>query len=233
MLACLELMISRLPGDTWQSGPGVLTACLPGRSDVLLLPPGSFYPVHYHDPDRDDKLRRLGQATDPWTFAVHHYWGSLARGRTATGAGVNVFSRIYQHNEWNGIETRSGPGSHREPTRRVADAIVQLVDWLGVDQRHSTSAAARTGGCPTSRAISASTWHPKPSRSRSGTTPTATTWYGTRARVPCRRRPGHLPRCDPAPEPSGRRAPARRTIEQVVPATCSPRPTSAARTSTS
>ena len=133
MLACLELMISRLPGDTWQSGPGVLTACLPGRSDVLLLPPGSFYPVHYRDPDRDtqdDSTR-----TPPWTFARPSLLGQLARGRTATGAGVNVFSRIYQHNEWNGIETRSGPGSHREPTRRVADAIVQLVDWLGVRSR--------------------------------------------------------------------------------------------------
>jgi SAM-dependent methyltransferase len=45
---------------------------------------------------------------------------------------MNVFSRIYQHNEWNGIETRSGPGSHREPTRRVADTIVQLVDWCNI-----------------------------------------------------------------------------------------------------
>jgi SAM-dependent methyltransferase len=46
---------------------------------------------------------------------------------------MNVFSRIYRDNAWNGIETRSGPGSHLEPTRRVADAIVQLVDWLGVE----------------------------------------------------------------------------------------------------
>jgi 2-polyprenyl-3-methyl-5-hydroxy-6-metoxy-1,4-benzoquinol methylase len=45
---------------------------------------------------------------------------------------MNVFSRIYQHNEWNGVETRSGPGSHREPTRRVADAIVQLVEQYGI-----------------------------------------------------------------------------------------------------
>ena len=45
---------------------------------------------------------------------------------------MNVFSRIYTNNEWNGIETRSGPGSHREPTRRVADAIMDLSHWLGV-----------------------------------------------------------------------------------------------------
>ena len=46
---------------------------------------------------------------------------------------MSVFDRIYGDNRWNGIETRSGPGSHREPTRRVADAIVQLVGWLGIE----------------------------------------------------------------------------------------------------
>jgi hypothetical protein len=71
--ACLELMLSRLPGDTWQSGPGVMTSVLPGRPDVLLLPPGSFYPVHYNDPNRDTLLPA---GHPPWTFAVHHYWGS-------------------------------------------------------------------------------------------------------------------------------------------------------------
>ena len=73
MVACLELMISRLPGDTWQSGPGVLTTILPPRQDVLLLPPGAFYDVHYRDPDRDV---RMTEPAMPWTFARHHYWGS-------------------------------------------------------------------------------------------------------------------------------------------------------------
>lgn len=43
-----------------------------------------------------------------------------------------VFSRIYQRNEWNGIETRSGPGSAPRTTARVASALLQLVQWLGV-----------------------------------------------------------------------------------------------------
>jgi hypothetical protein len=73
IVACLELMISRLPGDTWQAGPGVLTATFPGRRDVLLLPPASFYDVHYRDPDRD---QRMTEEPLPWTFARHHYWGS-------------------------------------------------------------------------------------------------------------------------------------------------------------
>jgi hypothetical protein len=72
--ACLELALSRVPGETWAAGPGVLTELLPGRRDVLLLPPGSFYPVHYADPGRDMKFKYL--VPDPWTFAVHHYWGS-------------------------------------------------------------------------------------------------------------------------------------------------------------
>jgi hypothetical protein len=46
---------------------------------------------------------------------------------------MNVFSRIYRDNAWNGIETRSGPGSHREPTRRIAVAIRHLTDWLQVE----------------------------------------------------------------------------------------------------
>jgi hypothetical protein len=71
--ACLELALSRIPGDVWQAGPGVLTDVFPGRRDVLLLPPGAFYDVHYRDPERDALMD--GPAA-PWTFARHHYWGS-------------------------------------------------------------------------------------------------------------------------------------------------------------
>jgi hypothetical protein len=71
--ACLSLMLDRLPGETWQAGPGVLTDVLPGRADVLLLPPGSFYPYHYKEKDRAGEDFR---ATQPWAFAVHHWWGS-------------------------------------------------------------------------------------------------------------------------------------------------------------
>lgn len=70
---CLATMLERLPGDTWKAGPGVLTDVLPGRSDVLLLPPGSFYPYHYREKDRagEDFAK-----TQPWAFVVHHWWGS-------------------------------------------------------------------------------------------------------------------------------------------------------------
>lgn len=75
--ACLDLMVSRLPGPTWEAGPGVLTETLPGRSDVLLLPPGSFYPYHYREKHRSGEDFR---ATQPWAFVVHHWWGSWLKG---------------------------------------------------------------------------------------------------------------------------------------------------------
>jgi hypothetical protein len=75
--ACLDMMIAMLPCPTWESGPGVTTALLPNRPDVLVLPPGAFYPVHYRDPERaakmdDPELRKR----NPWAFILHRYAGS-------------------------------------------------------------------------------------------------------------------------------------------------------------
>ena len=82
--ACLDAMIAMLPCPTWDAGPGVTTAILPGRSDVLLLPPGSFYPVHYRDPDRDVKMDdpKLAER-HPWAFVLHRYAGSWLKKPTA------------------------------------------------------------------------------------------------------------------------------------------------------
>jgi hypothetical protein len=77
---CLDMTLSRLKGkvtrprEVWQAGPGVTTAVLPGRSDVLILGPGAFYPVAY---DAEDKATALDELRpEPWTFVIHHYWGS-------------------------------------------------------------------------------------------------------------------------------------------------------------
>jgi hypothetical protein len=61
----------------WESGPGVTTAVLPGRPDVLLLPPGSFYPYHYTEKQRRREDHRGAQ---PWAFAAHH-WHHSWRGQ--------------------------------------------------------------------------------------------------------------------------------------------------------
>jgi hypothetical protein len=78
---CLDLAIKRLRSprtdeekSTWSTGPGVTTTVLPKRPDVLLLPPGSFYEVHYKDPDRDAKMST--KRPEPWIFVLHHYAGS-------------------------------------------------------------------------------------------------------------------------------------------------------------
>ncbi len=44
---------------------------------------------------------------------------------------MTVFSDIYRRNAWNGVESRSGPGSGAAATRRLASAIAELVDELG------------------------------------------------------------------------------------------------------
>lgn len=74
--ACLRLAIERLDAGPWESGPGVTTEVLPAWSDVLLLPPGSFYPVHYRDAQRDRRMRDFRLEDSPWAFGLHHYWGS-------------------------------------------------------------------------------------------------------------------------------------------------------------
>lgn len=57
-------------GDAWHSGPGVTTETLPGRHDVLLLPPGAFYPTHYLD------KQKRNSKDGPWVFLRHDWHGS-------------------------------------------------------------------------------------------------------------------------------------------------------------
>jgi hypothetical protein len=74
---CIALACREVRRSTWAGGPGVTTKVLVGRPDVLLLPPGAFYPVHYRDPERAAKMdspdTRRG---NPWAFGLHRYAGS-------------------------------------------------------------------------------------------------------------------------------------------------------------
>lgn len=68
----LALAIERIDQGAWASGPGVTTEVLPGRDDVLVLPPGAFFPYHYNE-----KHRRHEDFTGlPWVFCAHHWHGS-------------------------------------------------------------------------------------------------------------------------------------------------------------
>ncbi len=60
-------------GNAWDSGPGVTTAVFKKRPDVLLLPPGSFYPYHYKQKERRGENHAAAQ---PWAFGAHHWAGS-------------------------------------------------------------------------------------------------------------------------------------------------------------
>lgn len=59
--------------DAWASGPGVSTSHLANDPDVLVLPPGAFYPHHYLEKNQ------AGKKVGPWTFCEHmwqHSWGT-------------------------------------------------------------------------------------------------------------------------------------------------------------
>lgn len=83
--AAIELALERLASDSddwrsgngpWATGPGVTTTLLPGRDDVLLLPPGSLYPYHYSRKHKD--RARDHRAEQPWAFCAHHWHHSWA-----------------------------------------------------------------------------------------------------------------------------------------------------------
>jgi hypothetical protein len=61
--------------NAWDSGPGVFTDVLPGRLDVLLLPPASIYPYHYSEKNVRGK-KGADWGNNPWCYAAHHWYGS-------------------------------------------------------------------------------------------------------------------------------------------------------------
>lgn len=70
---CIDLALRTMSKGVWEAGPGVTTRLFVGRPEVLLLPPGAFYDVHYRDPERDVRMR---SAAPPWAFVRHWYAGS-------------------------------------------------------------------------------------------------------------------------------------------------------------
>ena len=81
--ACLTLALTRIQSDAtdwrtgngaWATGPGVTTTTLPGRNDFLLLPPATFAPYHYSEPERANE----DHAALPFTFGAHRWRHSWA-----------------------------------------------------------------------------------------------------------------------------------------------------------
>lgn len=82
IMDCLNLALRRLHSNdpdwctgsgAWATGPGVTTTVLPNRGDVLVLPPGAFYPYSYTEKHRRHEDHAAEQ---PWAFCAHHWAGS-------------------------------------------------------------------------------------------------------------------------------------------------------------
>lgn len=69
----LELAMERMPQGTWAGSVGAATDALRNRDDVLLLPPGSFYPVHWTDAHKHRYDVARIRITQPWSYGIHHY----------------------------------------------------------------------------------------------------------------------------------------------------------------
>jgi hypothetical protein len=79
--AVLHLAIERRGQGTWNAGVGVTTEVFVGREDMLLLPPGSFYPYHWREKRayvaghlKEQRVRE----SNPWAFCAHHWSHSWA-----------------------------------------------------------------------------------------------------------------------------------------------------------
>jgi mannosyltransferase OCH1-like enzyme len=85
--ACLDLATKRILSDStdwrtgngaWSTGPGVTTTVFRRRDDVLLLPPGTFYPVHYTD--KASASWATVQTDHPWAYGAHRWHASWLPG---------------------------------------------------------------------------------------------------------------------------------------------------------
>ena len=72
----VELAIQRRYEGTWNAGVGVTTEVFAGRTDITILPPGSFYPVHWKEAHRGRVSWRQAATDNPWAFGIHKYVAS-------------------------------------------------------------------------------------------------------------------------------------------------------------
>jgi hypothetical protein len=71
----LDLAIAKRFSGTWIAGVGVTTQVF-RRSDMTLLPPGSFYPVHWKDAHKGLVNWSEAAQMNPWAFCLHRYKAS-------------------------------------------------------------------------------------------------------------------------------------------------------------
>jgi mannosyltransferase OCH1-like enzyme len=72
----LELAIDRRFRGTWKAGVGVTTEVFRNRTDMTLLPPGAFYPVHWRDAHAKEVDWAQAAKEAPWAYTMHQYAAS-------------------------------------------------------------------------------------------------------------------------------------------------------------
>lgn len=72
----LELAVERRFCGTWNAGVGVTTQVFTSRSDVVLLPPQLFYPVHWREAHRGGVSWIAAAKANPWCYGIHKYAAS-------------------------------------------------------------------------------------------------------------------------------------------------------------
>lgn len=71
----LDLSIERRHQGTWLAGVGVTTEVFK-HSNVVLLPPGAFYPVSWQDAHKQMTDWSEVAKLNPWCWAIHKYAAS-------------------------------------------------------------------------------------------------------------------------------------------------------------
>jgi hypothetical protein len=71
----LKLALARRDQGTWNAGVGVTTEVFTSRDDMLLLPPASFYPIHYRE---SMPPSAAVHDANPWALCLHHWAHSWA-----------------------------------------------------------------------------------------------------------------------------------------------------------
>ena len=72
----LDLAIAKRFQGTWQAGVGVTSQVFRGRDDMTLLPPGSFYPVHWRTAHKGMVSWKQAAQDNPWSYGIHKYRAS-------------------------------------------------------------------------------------------------------------------------------------------------------------
>jgi mannosyltransferase OCH1-like enzyme len=76
MRKVVELAVANRNCGTWHAGVGVTTKVFRSRDDMLLLPPGAFYPVHWKDAHKGLVNWQDAARANPWAFCLHRYKAS-------------------------------------------------------------------------------------------------------------------------------------------------------------